>query len=186
MKKSATIDKILSILKDDSFNRMNLSNLKGFLGELYVKQKLESEGWEIEHKGNQSNVDLINHQNKIQIDVKLSSVKYHGKNKYKLWTWALRQSSKQNMHCTHFVCVALDAEFNPIAYYLVNNSDNLSSFPDPNEKRFKNVTKILAIADCLNEFSENQVIQECHKLLDSKTIVKVLPEENLKDKIISI
>lgn len=172
------INKIKNILKDEAFIRMNQSTLKGYLGELYVKQKLEAEGFEIEHKGNQSNVDLIIHKHQLFIDVKLSSKKFQKNISSGLWTFALRQSSKNKIKCTHFVCVALNEAFDVVSYYIVRAND-LDKIPGPLDSRFSKVLNTLALAENLEDFLGNEVLTKCHMLLQDNIVRRVLPNDNL-------
>ena len=55
---SDTIDLLKKVILDPNCSRMNQSTVKGYLGELLVKAKLESEGALVEHLGNQRGYDL--------------------------------------------------------------------------------------------------------------------------------
>mgnify|MGYP006179999811 CR=1 FL=1 len=70
-----TIENLQKLLLDDNCSRMNKSTIKGYLGELYVKGKLEAElDGEVKHLGNQSGYDLEIDSN-ILIDEKFSTIK---------------------------------------------------------------------------------------------------------------
>jgi hypothetical protein len=92
-----TIELIKKLILDLNCSRMNLSNVKGFLGELLVKKKLESEGVPVTHRGNQSGHDLeVVYEGEVfKIDVKYSNLKseYH-RNCYN-WGWALVHQNKK-------------------------------------------------------------------------------------------
>lgn len=53
-----TISLLRKIIFDTNCDRMNKSTIKGFLGELIVKERLEEVGFEVKHQGNQSGYDL--------------------------------------------------------------------------------------------------------------------------------
>lgn len=176
--------KILSILNDPEFSQMNKSNLLGFLGEIYVKEKLIGEGFEVQHKGNQSPVDLIinNAGEVVNIDVKLSSRKYHNRRKrgkhHFHWGWALTRSTKtKSISATHYVCVALNDEYLPQAYYIVRASD-LNKFPGDNGQ-FTHVSASLLIAENFGDFKTHGGFIKCHELLKSEVIKKISPSKKL-------
>jgi len=130
-----TINLLKEIIKDENCRHMNLSTIKGYLGELIVKAKLESEGCMVKQKGNQCGYDL-DFEN-IKIDVKTSSLKEETPGKLG-WGWALKQKSKKRrLSCTHFVCLALDKNYNEKSFYIIKKED-IRKFPS-NSKRFKNV-----------------------------------------------
>src|SRR5438067_1175751 len=49
-----TVNLLKRIILDPNCTKMNLSTVKGYLGELLVKAKLEREGMTVEQHGNQS------------------------------------------------------------------------------------------------------------------------------------
>jgi hypothetical protein len=117
-----TIELIKRLIFDPNCARMNLSNVKGYLGELFVKAKFESEGVEVTHFGNQSGHDLeLTYQNRIyKIDVKFSTLKCEYSPKQNNWGWALiHQNKKREVTCTHYVCVAADPELEVVGYYVI-------------------------------------------------------------------
>jgi hypothetical protein len=130
-----TIKSLKKIICDENCRHMNLSTIKGYLGELIVKTRLESEGCIVEQKGNQCGYDL--EFENIKIDVKTSTLKEETPGKLG-WGWALKQKSKKRkLSCTHFVCLALDKKNNEKAFYIIRKED-IGKFP-ANSKRFKNV-----------------------------------------------
>lgn len=120
---SDTIELFRKLILDPNCSRMNQSTVKGYLGELLVKAKLESEGIAVEHLGNQSGYDLqFNYRGEVfRVDVKFSTLKCEycpGQNN---WGWALvHQNKKRQISCTHFVCVAVDTKLEVIGYYVVS------------------------------------------------------------------
>src|ERR1700724_1160231 len=108
-----TIQRLKLIIKDENCARMNQSTVKGYLGELLVKAKLESEGLKLFHQGNQTGHDLeyTNDNQSVKIDVKCSSQKSEFDKVAPNWGWALQHENKTKpITCTHFVCLALDKE----------------------------------------------------------------------------
>jgi len=119
-----TIKLLRRVLKDENCRRMNRSTVIGFLGELLIKEKLEYEGCgNLEFLGNQSGYDLRN--GNIKIDVKCSTLKNEIKKGFgKYWGWALvTESKKRHISCTHFICVALDDDYQVAAYYVISSKD---------------------------------------------------------------
>jgi len=128
---SDTIELLKKVILDPNCSRMNQSTVKGYLGELLVKAKLEREGALVEHLGNQRGYDLqFNHGGRpFKIDVKFSALKCEycpGQNN---WGWALvHQNKKRPVSCTHFVCVAVDYQLEVIGYYVVSHNQ-VGRFP---------------------------------------------------------
>ncbi len=120
---------------------MNKSTVKGYLGELYVKRKIESEikgtSWKIEHRGNQSGFDLLLNEN-IRIDVKLSTLKCEFNKKIMHWGWALQFDRTENIKWDYAICVALNKKYVPGSYYIINHND-CEDFPR-GPGQFKNVS----------------------------------------------
>ena len=134
-----TIKRLQEIIVDPNCRNMNFSNIKGYLGELFVAQKLISEGFEINLTGNQSGHDIEIPKLKIAIDVKFSTIKTEIKGCPNYWGWALKsKNKKRSISCTHFVCVAADETLNPVSYFLINAS-HLNEFPEYGIEQFKNV-----------------------------------------------
>ena len=69
---SKSIKLLQRVIRDSNCGRMNLSTVKGYLGELLVKNKLEQEGFKVDHAGNQSGYDL--RIGGAKIDVKFSTL----------------------------------------------------------------------------------------------------------------
>ncbi len=161
-KTSKTVDLLKAVIRDENCRHMNLSTIKGYLGELIVKAKLESEGCMVEQKGNQCGYDLG--FDNIKIDVKTSTLKEETPGTLG-WGWALKQKSKKRrLSCTHFVCLALDEKYNEKAFYVIKKED-IGKFL-ANSKRFKNV--------------ENRFGVYPNENINDKKVLKVGNKENLK------
>lgn len=111
MSTATTILRLRKVIKDPNCKRMNMATIKGFLGELIVKERLEDAGFEVYHQGNQSGYDLYfsEQDQEFKIDVKTSTLKNELSCSRDHWGWALIHSNKQNLiSATHFICVGLD------------------------------------------------------------------------------
>ena len=132
-----SIELLKRVINDPMCERMNLSTVKGYLGELWIHLFLIAAGLNPDHRGNQSGYDLG--FSTCRIDVKTSTLKREVKNVSGYWGWALRHKNKQKeISCTHFVCVALTKNLNPKKLYVIKNSD-LEKFPHSAMGQFKNV-----------------------------------------------
>lgn len=141
-----TIGRLKSVITDPNCSKMNKSTVKGYLGELLVKAKLEAEGLEVTHFGNQSGYDLeYGRQNhSFKIDVKYSEPKCDFEKHVTNWGWALQHENKKKpISCTHFVCLAVDQKLECLAYYVVSRQC-LEHFGRPFSGRFKKVNRGLA------------------------------------------
>lgn len=177
-----TIKLLKSLIKDTNATHMNLSNVKGYLGELIVKEKLEKEGYEVMQKGNQSGYDLDVPSLSAKIDVKFSTFKSEAKNYPKYWGWALMSGSKnRELKFSHFVLVALRENLDLDAYYVIRIRD-LKFFPK-NFAQFRNVKKGFGVfpKDLPKNATKNdkKYARESKKLLKTKKVIKVLPRQNL-------
>lgn len=177
-----TIDVLKEIIQDENCSHMNLSTIKGYLGELIVKLKLEKEGCSIIQKGNQSGYDLKFKD--IKIDVKTSSFKKETFNSPFSWGWALKQKSKKRLiSCTHFVCVALNKNYKVDAFYIIKK-ENIKYFPK-GIKRFKGVQKVFSVlpnTNALNVPEELSILfKKCRVLEKEGKVTKIKPSGNLKN-----
>src|SRR3990172_5207946 len=126
-----TIHLLQQVILDENCGRMNKSTVKGFLGELIVKEKLEEAGFEVEHQGNQSGYDLLVwfQDKEIKGDVKTSTLKddlYCGRNH---WGWALKHSNKKKpISATHYICIGLDDDLEAKRFFIIPAS-LVSKFP---------------------------------------------------------
>ena len=122
MSTASTISLVRRVMKDPNCERMNMSTIKGFLGELIVKERLEDAGFEVWHRGNQSGYDLsvwVDDQ-EFKIDVKTSTLKNELSCGRPHWGWALLHSNKKKaISATHFVCVGLDENFEARRFIII-------------------------------------------------------------------
>jgi hypothetical protein len=174
-----TIKRLRTIINDVNCKKMNLSNIKGYLGELLVAQKLINEGHPIIQRGNQSGYDIEIPNSKIKIDVKFSTIKSEVANCPPYWGWALKHKNKQKeISCSHFVCVAVDENLEPLNYYIILAS-NLHNFPTSAIKQFKNVDHGCVLLQShkkhsiINDIILNQYFLTCKDLLRRKMIIKI-------------
>lgn len=174
-----TIQRLRTIIFDNNCCNMNLSNIKGYMGELLVAQKLIDEGNDIIQKGNQSGYDIEITDKAIKIDVKLSTVKTEISNCPPYWGWALKHKNKQReISCSHFVCVAVDKKLEPLNYYIILASE-LHYFPRSAFGQFRNVEQGCVL---LENHKQHLYIQDknltkyfitCRDLLDNRVIRKI-------------
>lgn len=179
-----TLQNLKTIIQDENCQRMNLSTVKGYYGELLVKDKLEKEGCAVEHKGNQSGYDL--EVGDITIDVKCSSFKEEIKGFPRYWGWALRHKSKKRIiKHTHFICVALDDSLNVESFYVIKRSD-MEKFPS-GFGQFKSVMRSFVvspenIAKYPTRDIENAFIKSKNLILNN-IAVGVRPLQSLKNQL---
>jgi hypothetical protein len=117
-----TISLLRKVIKDPNCERMNMSTIKGFLGELIVKERLEDSGFEVCHRGNQSGYDLSFWvgDRELKIDVKTSTLKDELSCGRLHWGWALVHSNKgKAVSATHFVCVGLNENFEERRFIII-------------------------------------------------------------------
>ena len=180
-----TIEKLRDLIKDPIAHSMNLSTVKGFLGELLVAQRLRQEGGEVILKGNQSGHDLELHKGSIKIDVKLSTLKSEVKGCPKYWGWPLRfdRNADKLVSCTHFVCIGVNDDLLPVRYYVIKSGD-LLKFPQCTIPQFKNVRHGLVKLEKWESFQEvRQAIQSyfltSKDLIDTGVAVRVHKGDSL-------
>lgn len=176
-----TIGLLKKIIRDGNCKHMNLSTIKGYLGELVVKSKLEKEGCNVFQRGNQSGYDL--EFENIKIDVKTSFLKEETPGFPSYWGWALKHvSKKRKISCTHFVCVALDQNYKENAFYIIKKND-INYFP-AGSKRFKGVQKRFGVfpGRFPHDSSKELTIffEKCRKLERKGKVIKVKPSYNLR------
>lgn len=124
-----TMRKLRAVLDDEYCQRvrMNMSSVRGFLGELLVGSLLVAAGYDVEHLGGQHGSDLVVRKLGAEIDVKTSALKMELGCPH--WGWALLSGSKtKDLTFTHIVCVALDASHKPASLFVVKVGD-LEQFP---------------------------------------------------------
>ena len=185
MNMNQTIESLRGILNDPNCEHMNKSNVKGYLGELIVKNKLEGEGVNVLHKGNQCGYDLeFQHKNTtFKIDVKLSTLKMElGR---EVWGWALLHENKSKpITCSHFICVALNKQFKEKYYFIIAAKD-IKLFPSADHRGTGQFSKVkycfMHLPRIKKTFSKkiyDGSIVESYKLLSQNIVYKV---ESKKD-----
>jgi hypothetical protein len=125
---------------------MNLSTVKGYLGELLVKQLLEDENVNVQHLGNQNGYDLrfLRHGKDVRVDVKMSLPKDEFGWGFEYWGWALQHANKKKgITATHLVCVGCTQDLEIDSVFVVAASDVLL-FP-AGEKQFSKVLRGLVL-----------------------------------------
>lgn len=139
------IDLLRRVIRSEQCARLSKSTIIGFLGEVLVKKRLRAEGKDVDHKGNQSGIDLEYKSNgqSIRIDVKTSTRKQEflkSVDGFKHWGWAMKK--KGSKAPSHFVCVGLNAEYEVEAIFVVPHQclDNLAIEADDRMGQFKKVT----------------------------------------------
>ncbi len=180
-----TINLLKKIIMDENCEKMNLSNIKGYLGELLVVKKLTEYTQNIIQFGNQSGYDIELPDEAIKIDVKYSTIKSEVKNCPPYWGWALKHKNKKKpISCSHFVCVAADENYDSADYYVIK-SKNLDLFPESAIKQFKNVERgfcLLHYDSSYSQFANDSLLkyfQKCSDLVKQNLIVKIPQKGNL-------
>ena len=172
----STINLLKRVIRDKNCQRMNLSNVKGYLGELIVKEQLERDGFTVEHHGNQTGYDLsIDTDRRIKIDVKASCLKdeYSWGNPY--WGWALlHENKKKPVSATHFVCVGFNDNLDA-SIYIVIPTEIVDEFPS-GIKQFSRVKNGLCLfpdgSRPTRKLSseESKLLSECRRLTRRKSV----------------
>ena len=163
--------------------KMNLSTVKGYLGELLVKQLLESEGIEVDHLGNQNGYDLRFSQNgkDVCIDVKMSLPKDEFKWGFEYWGWALQHANKKRgITASHFVCIGCTKGLEIDSVFVVAAND-VPLFPS-GEKQFSKVLHGLVLpASAQNAASrpESNMYQESQRLFAEDKVRKLIQGASL-------
>lgn len=169
---------------------MNKSTIKGYLGELIVKRKLMKEGIPTNSLGNQSGYDLEYKDDKIKIDVKLSLLKNEFKLNSYYWGWALKHESKKEIKATHFVCVALNNNYEVEAFYVINAKnwrERATEFPE-GIKQFSKVERGFGIYPSnLAEIKDPNIKDFFNKsetlVREKKLVIKVKALASINDAI---
>lgn len=156
------IDLLRRVIRSEQCARLSKSTIVGFLGEVLVKKMLRAEGKDVDHKGNQSGIDLEYKSNgqSIKIDVKTSTRKQEflkNVDGFTHWGWAMKKK-EENKAPSHFVCVGLDVEYQVESVFVVPHQclDNLAIAENDRMGQFKKVTHglLLPCADLLEPESE--------------------------------
>ena len=193
---SQTIDKTVANLKslilDDNCRNMNLSTVKGYYGELLVKQKLELEGAIVKHLGNQSGYDLeLSLDGKIfKIDVKFSTLKDEHAWGTSYWGWALHHENKKakRFTATHLVCVASRPDLTIDRLFVIRAVD-VSKFP-ASVGQFKNVKHSFRILQDIEEVVKDEkwrpVFTESADLIKRGFVLQLTFRDNLLKALTSL
>ncbi len=164
---------------------MNLSSVKGYLGELLIKNKLEDEGLHVKHHGNQSGYDLSYKYsgNEFRIDVKTSLLKNEYNFDHDYWGWALlHENKKKEIKATHIVCLGCDKDFSP-HFFIVIPISRMAKFPN-GMKQFSKVKHGLMVSlGNKNKTQEDEFIKKCRTVLRTNKIEIVKFNKILKNKI---
>lgn len=188
MSTSSAIELLRKVILSPDCDRMNRSSVKGFLGELLVKERLESENIKVKHLGNQNSVHLqfCIDSTEINVDVKMSMLKDEFKWGFNYWGWALIHASKKNHSAvTHFVCIGVSESLEIEAIFVVRNVNGLEGFPS-GIRQFSKVTHGLV----LQQFQElpegvkqpdEDLYRISRQLLESHTVVQVARGQRLRD-----
>ena len=156
---------------------MNKSSVKGFLGELVVRQKLEEAGFDyIESLGNQTGYDLsMGQDRRVRIDVKASLLKDEFKWGCEHWGWALIHSNKKKpVSATHFICLGFDNNLNA-SIFIIIPAEMATKFPE-GIRQFSKVSHSVCLFPGtkrpLRKLSHKEAlyINHCEKLLKDKSI----------------
>jgi len=174
---TGTIDLLKKVIRDENCERMNKSEVKGYLGELIVFQKLRNEGYKPEHRGNQSDVDII--VNDFKIDFKTSELKDDGLES-KIWGWALLRKDRVIKYDAA-VCVALDKNLDVNAYYCVSRS-NVSDFESHHGHYTNVLNRFHKFPHPPDENSSNkfkEAFEQSEQLLKEGKVIAIAPDEKL-------
>jgi hypothetical protein len=182
-----TINNLREIILDANCERMNLSTVKGFLGELIVKEQLEKSGFSVLHHGNQTGYDLSIGQgdNIIKIDVKASLLKDEYKWGCHHWGWALVHSNKKKVvSATHFVCLGFKNNLIASRFFIVpsklatNFPNGIKQFSKVNHSMCAFPGKERPIGNLSPE--ESIYIDRCQELLRDTSVVTLQKDEYFK------
>jgi hypothetical protein len=185
MSKETATELLKKVVRHPDCEKMNLSTVKGYLGELMIKEKLEAEGLSVKHVGNQSGYDLefsISDAIKIKIDVKLSLPKDEFRWGFDYWGWALQhENKKKGITATHFVCMGCSTELETQAIFIVSAKD-INKFPK-GEKQFSKVIHglVLPLPDQNIKHIDSQLLNGSKALLESKVITQLSPKDSLSE-----
>jgi hypothetical protein len=176
-----SVTRLKAVILDPHCKRMNKSSVVGFLGEVVVRQKLEMEGLQVEHHGNQTGYDLEVHGGP-KIDVKACTPRSYFGDSANCWGWALlSKSKKRKISFQYLVCVAFNSSLNVSAFYVVNTKD-LRKFPE-SSARFRGVLRAFNIFENVPKLSKTspwfRVRRECEKAVRLGYAKKVKPNEKL-------
>ena len=178
---STTITRLTDIITDPNCTRMNLSTVKGYLGELLIKKKLEDEGLEVVHHGNQSGYDLSIVNTDIKIDVKTSLPKDEFKWHKDYWGWALlHENKKKDIKASHIVCLGLKKNYSPY-FFIVIPIERVGIFPR-GIKQFSKVKHSLVVTpDTTSDSEEDDFVKQCKSHLTANAIKIKMFNDKIKN-----
>lgn len=186
MPTSSAVDLLRAVVLSPDCEKMNRSTVKGFLGELLVKERLESEGIKVEHLGNQNGIDLRFELGGrvVSVDVKMSMPKDEFKWGFEYWGWALlHENKKKDIAATHFICVGCSESLEVESLFVVRKS-RLTEFPK-GIRQFSKVTHGLVLQRGTLPASikppEVDLYALSRQLLQGGTVVQVGPHQLLSD-----
>jgi hypothetical protein len=169
-----TIALLRAVVLSPDCAKMNLSTVKGYMGELLVKERLEAElgTGQVEHFGNQHGHDLqFTHRGKtIKVDVKTSTAKDERHWGFHYWSWALlNDTKKKDISATHFICAGLNGGLELQGLFVVATSD-LSHFPR-DTGQFRNNKHVLFLPQSQPPKQarglENEIYLQSHAIFQS-------------------
>jgi hypothetical protein len=182
-----SIQRLKKVITDKNCKQMNLSNVKGYLGELLVFDKLKKEKLHVVQKGNQSGYDIEMLNSNIKIDVKLSTIKMEINGCPPYWGWALKHENKKRaVTASHFICVALQDDFSVKDYYIIQAKD-LKMFPSSAIRQFGKVENGFTILKTMASIKgiENKELKKyfatCTNLVNEGVAIRLNSKERLSD-----
>lgn len=175
------------VIKSPDCDKMNRSTVKGFLGELLVKQRLEDEGQTVQHHGNQTGYDLrVSIEGReVLIDVKMSLPKEEYGWGFEHWGWALLHDRKTKAaNATHYVCVGCSATLEVERLFVVQAA-SVAKFPQ-GIRQFSKVKHalVLPVAKTLPSSISPPIVPlytECQAHLSRRVVHEVSKNERLSD-----
>jgi hypothetical protein len=174
---SSAAELLRDVVRHQACQKMNLSTVKGYLGELLVKQLLENEGVNVEHLGNQNGYDLRFVQNgrDVRIDVKMSLPKDEFRWGFEYWGWALQHANKKKgITASHLICVGCTKELEIESVFVVASND-VPLFP-AGEKQFSKVLHGLVLPASVQTAAsapKSNMYQESQRLFAAGTVKKL-------------
>lgn len=165
---------------------MNLSTVRGFIGELLVKKRLREEGYpHVEHLGKAKAVDLrfsVN-EKQITIDVKTSMLKAEFGRRAKNWGWALTRGEKTPA-VTHFVCIALSENLGVERLFVIS-ANNYRLFP-AGAGLFRSVAHaFVLLSDGEPNMGNRNLLELSNRLLERGVVREVQDGQSLYEELLT-
>lgn len=171
-----TIKLIREIILDPNCRRLNVANIKGLLGELYVKQLLEQEGQQVIHKTRSVGYDLEIYPG-IRIDVKLSTIK--GTTEYPDWGWTLQRDRQEKLTCTHIIGIGVNNDLEPERIVIIRALD-MEQFPEVTGK-YEDVMRSFTLMLDGFSYPNHPYFRQCQELVDQGVVAVLQPGDSLMD-----